>query len=169
MKNMIRFLFVGAVIGFVMISCSKTGATGPAGPAGPDSVYSSPWMNLQFDGSVDNGTGDSIYDKLIAAPSITQAILDSGIVLSYIKTTDQAGDIFVKDVSSLPQFFYDDFSVGSIYITSFDTYQGIIPFRYVSIPGKLISGSGINRKVKGYTPGELKDMPYEKVMQILTN
>ncbi len=66
----------------------------------------------------------------------------------------------------MPNVFYEDFSVGSLYLNaSFDFTS--LPFRYVTIPGNLVAGNGASRKVKGYTITELKAMGYEKVMQVL--
>jgi hypothetical protein len=167
-----RILLVASVIIVVgMTSCSKgdTGPAGPAGPSGPDSVFSSQWIILQFNGSKDSN-GDSLYDETITAPSITKAILDSGIVLAYVNAADPtSGLYFVKDVSSLPQFFYEDFSVGSTYISSFSTDLSGTPYRYVTIPGNLVTTTGNRRTVKGYTQEELRAMPYEQVQQILSN
>jgi hypothetical protein len=168
-----RILLVTSVVfAMGMAGCSKgsAGPAGPAGPSGPDSVFSSQWILLQFTGSVDQSSGDSVYDETIIAASITKAILDSGIVLTYVNAADpSSGDYFVKDVSSLPQYFYDDFSIGSLYITSFATNYSGTPFRYVTIPGNLVTTTGNRRTVKGYTQEELKAMPYDKVQQILGN
>jgi hypothetical protein len=171
MKSFRILLAAATIIVIGMAGCSKgsAGPAGPTGPVGPDSVFSSQWIILQFVGSID-ANSDSLYDETITAPSITKAILDSGIILSYVNAADpQSGLYFVKDVSSLPQFFYNDFSVGSTYITSFGTDLSGTPYRYVTIPGNLIKGNGIKRTVKGYTQEELKAMSYEKVQQILAN
>ena len=45
--------------------------------------------------------------------SITKEILDSGVILRYINIADPgSGDYFVKDISSLPNVFYEDFFSG---------------------------------------------------------
>ncbi len=157
-----------AIIGIT--SCSKTGDTGPAGPAGPtgpDSVFSSAWISLSPAGYV-NSNSDSAYDQTINAPSITKKILDSGIILSYVNIGDPNGVYYIKDVSSMPNVFYEDFSVGSLYLNAGFNFASV-PFRYVTIPGNLVSGNGATRTVKGYTITELKAMNYEKVMQVLKN
>ncbi|MES1249735.1 MAG: hypothetical protein ABUL46_03580, partial [Chitinophaga rupis] len=77
-------LFLGMISGMIT-GCKKgdTGPEGPQGPAGPDSVYSSPWIT---DLSPTYVPDDTLYELIppLSAPSITQGILDSGIVLSYV-------------------------------------------------------------------------------------
>jgi hypothetical protein len=169
MKSIRTLLALVTIVTFGITSCSKTGETGPAGPAGPtgpDSVFSSPWISLSPVGYVDSNS-DSAWDQTITAASITKKILDSGVILTYVNiATPGSGDYFVKDVSSLPNLFYEDFSVGSLYLNAGFDFS-TLPFRYVTIPGNLVAGNGASRKVKGYTITELKAMGYEKVMQVL--
>jgi hypothetical protein len=171
MKILRSLLGVSVIIVIAMISCSKsgtTGPTGPKGPAGPDSVYSSQWTNLNL---VWNPT-DSNYEETITAASVTKGILDSGIILTYVNLPDTTtGTYFVSTVASLSAFFYEDYSVGSIFISSFRTdYSSIvIKYRYVTIPGSKTIGNGANRTYNGYSAAELKSMSYDKVQQIVAN
>lgn len=168
MKSFRSLLAIVTIVIISMTSCSKTGDTGPAGPAGPDSVYSSHWIVLAPEGYLD-GNSDSAWDQTIAAASITKAILDSGMILSYVNIGDPSkGEYFVKDVSSLSNVLYEDFSVGSLYLQAFSDFSGL-PFRYVTIPGKLLSGNGAQKKYKGYTIQELKSMGYDKVQQVVAD
>src|SRR5437588_3703553 len=73
----------------LFFSCKK-GDTGPAGPAGPRGVAGSPnvkyssWQTLNMTFS----TTDSIYEETIKIDSLTKPILDSGVILTYLKYTD---------------------------------------------------------------------------------
>src|SRR5579871_5373568 len=88
-----KLLLIGSlVISIAIISCSK-GSTGPQGPAGPagtngtngtngtDSVLYSAWDTL----STPYDTTAAAYTDTIQAPAITQSIIDSGLVISYVK------------------------------------------------------------------------------------
>src|SRR6266851_4778283 len=99
MKN-IKSLLVAAVILITgMISCKKgdTGPAGPAGPAGPDSVVYSNWIPLTFT----YVATDTAFEDTILAPTITEGILDSGVILSYIQFTDQNNDKHIEPMAAL--------------------------------------------------------------------
>ncbi len=86
MKSIRTLLALVTIVTFGITSCSKTGDTGPAGPTGPtgpDSVFSSAWIVLAPSGYI-NDNSDSAYEQTIPAASITKAILDSGVILSYV-------------------------------------------------------------------------------------
>jgi hypothetical protein len=168
MKNF-RSLLVAAVILIIgMISCSKgsTGPAGPAGPAGPDSVVYSPWTPL----ALSYVAADTLFEQVINAPLITKAILDSGVILSYVNFLEQNGTYHVVPTVGLTGIgIFEDFAVGQINIESVRDYS-TLPYRYVIIPGSLKTGnSASTQKVKGYTIQELKAMPYEQVQQVLGN
>jgi hypothetical protein len=168
MKNF-RILLVAATILLIgMISCSKgsTGPAGPAGPAGPDSVVYSPWTPL----ALTYVAADTLFEQTISAPSITKAILDSGVILSYVNFLEQNGTYHVIPTAGLTGIgVFEDFAVGQINISSVRDYS-TLPYRYVTIPGSLKAGnSASTQKVKGYTIQELKAMPYEQVQQVLGN
>ena len=168
MKNF-RSLLVAAVIIIIgMISCSKgsTGPAGPAGPAGPDSVVYSAWTPL----ALTYAPADTLFEQIINAPSITQAILDSGVILSYVNFLETNGTYHVVPTAGLTGIgIFEDFAVGQINIESVQNYSSL-PYRYVTIPGSLKTGnSASTQKVKGYTIQELKAMPYEQVQQVLGN
>jgi hypothetical protein len=168
MKNF-RSLLVAAVILIVgMISCSKgsTGPAGPAGPAGPDSVVYSPWTPL----ALTYVAKDTLFEQIINAPSITKAILDSGVILSYVNFLEQNGTYHLVPTAGLTGIgIFEDFAVGQINIESIKDYS-TLPYRYVTIPGSLKTGNSASaQKVKGYTIEELKAMPYEQVQLILGN
>ena len=167
MKNF-RSLPVAAVILIIgMISCSKgdTGPAGPAGPAGPDSVVYSAWITL----ALTYVPADTLFEQTINAPSITKAILDSGVILSYVNFQETNGTYHVIPTTGLLGFgVFEDFSVGQINIQSVQNVS--FPYRYVTIPGSLKTGnSASTQKIKGYTIQELKSMPYEQVQQVIGN
>ncbi|HET7001252.1 MAG TPA: hypothetical protein VFI33_08090 [Puia sp.] len=168
MKNF-KSLPVAAVILIIgMISCSKgsTGPAGPAGPAGPDSVTYSLWTPL----ALTYVAKDTLFEQTINAPAITRAILDSGVVLSYVNFQEQNGTYHVVPTVGLPGIgIFEDFAVGQINIESIQDYS-TLPYRYVVIPGSLKAGNSASaQKVKGYTIEELKAMPYEQVQLVLGN
>src|SRR5450432_2302622 len=168
MKNFRSLLVVAGILLIGMISCSKgsTGPAGPAGPAGPDSVVYSPWIPLAFTYNAD----DTAYEDTLLAPSITKAILDSGVILTYVNAVGQDGIYHVIPTGALNTLnIFEDFSVGKINIVSENDYS-TLPYRYVTIPGSLKAGnSAAGQKIKGYTIQELKAMPYEQVQQVLGN
>ena len=168
MKNFKSLLVAAVVLIIGMISCSKgsTGPAGPAGPAGPDSVTYSPWTPL----ALTYVAKDTLFEQVINAPSITKAILDSGVILSYVNFQEQNGTYHVVPTVGLPGIgIFEDFAVGQINIESIQDYSSL-PYRYVTIPGALKTGnSASTQKVKGYTIEELKSMPYEQVQLVLGN
>jgi hypothetical protein len=166
MKTFRSLLAISMVIVIGMISCSKgtTGPAGPAGPAGPDSVIYSAWMPL----TLTYVAADTFYEQTITAPSITQAILDSGVILSYVNFQESNGTYHVIPTAGLLGLgIFEDFSVGAINISSVQDYS-TLPYRYVVIPGSKVANS-TNQQKKGYTPQELKAMSYEQVQQVLQN
>ncbi|HEY4965907.1 MAG TPA: hypothetical protein VII28_05880 [Puia sp.] len=169
MKQVKILLAVATIVIMGLLGCSKgsTGPAGPAGPAGPDSVMYSSWITL----ALTYNTTDSLYEQTILAPSITQGILDSGLVLSYIQYTDNsvptAPVVHIQTLASLGSLIWDDYSVGKVNMfanVDLSTYL----YRYVAIPGsKKVNGAAT--KIKGYTPTELKTMSYEQVQDVLKN
>jgi hypothetical protein len=167
MKNFRSLPVVAVILIIGMISCSKgsTGPAGPAGPAGPDSVVYSSWIPL----ALTYVPIDTLFEQKINAPSITKAILDSGVILSYVNFQDSTGYHVIPTSGLLGIGVFEDFAVGQINIQSIRDFS-TLPYRYVTIPGSLKTGnSASTQKVKGYTIQELKAMPYEQVQQVLGN
>jgi hypothetical protein len=113
---------------------------------------------------------DTLFEQIISAPSITKAILDSGVILSYVNFQESNGTYHVVPTAGLAGIgIFEDFAVGQINIESVQDYS-TLPYRYVTIPGSLKAGNSASaQKVKGYTIEELKAMPYEQVQLILGN
>jgi hypothetical protein len=167
MRNTKWVLILAASLITGMISCKKgdTGPAGPAGPAGPDSVVYSPWISL----APTYSAADTLFFQDITAPSITQAILDSGIILSYVNF-GTGGTYDIVPVSSLNYMMLEDFAVGSVSLTISPAYDlSGLPYRYVTIPGSKIEGNKTTGMVKGYTIKELKSMSYEHAQSIIGN
>ena len=168
MKNFRSLLAAAVILITGMISCSKgdTGPTGPAGPAGPDSVTYSSWTPL----ALTYVPADTLFEQVINAPAITKAILDSGVVLSYVNFLEQNGTYHIVPTAGLTGIgIFEDFAVGQINIESIQDFS-TLPYRYVVIPGSLKTGNSASaQKVKGYTIQELKAMPDEQVQQVLGN
>ncbi|HEY4936596.1 MAG TPA: hypothetical protein VII44_08445 [Puia sp.] len=168
MKKFRTLLCAATVIIIGMSSCSKgtTGPAGPAGPAGPDSVIYSNWIALNFT----YNTTDSSFEDTILAPNITQAVLDSGLIISYIQFTDQFNIEHIESIASLGSFLFEDFSLGKIDIVAPQVDLTNYLYRYVIIPGSKAAGnSAASRKVNGYTTAELKAMSYAQVQQVLAD
>ncbi len=166
MKQFRSFLCVAAIFAIGLASCSKTGNTGPAGPAGPagpDSVLSSGWISL----TTTYNTTDSLYEGTVTASALSQAILDSGVILTYINfSTTSVADI--QPVSALNYFISEDYTVGQINILSTQDLTGL-PYRYVIIPASKTTGnSAATRKVNGYTTSQLKAMTFAQVQQVIS-
>jgi hypothetical protein len=165
MKNVKSLLAVAMIVVMALFGCSKgsTGPAGPAGPAGPDSVMYSNWAAL----ALDSVPADQLWEETIPASAITQAILDSGLVLSYIQYTDNNNAEHVQALASLGSLIWDDYSLGQINIFANIDLSSYL-YRYIVIPGsKKINGAAV--KIKGYTPTELKAMSYDQVQQVLQN
>lgn len=170
------------------------GAQGPAGPQGPagttNVTYSTWYTTVAADWAA--AGGPPYWDNfryIRTAPGVTQAIIDNGIVLSYMKgwVYDSDGTGFVPlhspTVVQLPYFadvFYTDFwdfaipAAGSIrymYKSNAAWGAGALPgvaYRYVIIPGSVAGGRGTNSVTTyaGYTGEQLKAMSYSQVANL---
>ncbi len=167
MKQFRSLLCAATIIVIGLSSCSK-GTTGPAGapgPAGPDSVVYSNWITLSFT----YNPNDSLYEDTLSAPTITEGILDSGIILTYIEFPDANNVSHIQPVSALNYIISEDYTVGQINIISTQDLSDL-QYRYVTIPGSKAAGnSAATRKVNGYTTQQLKAMSYAQVQQVLAN
>jgi len=131
-----------------------TGATGPQGPAGTANVIYSNWMSFsqsQRDTVID---GTNLKVNHLAAPKLTQSIIDNGLVVVYWRylstvvqlpyTSDAGsgtGPAKTSTISFVPK-------PGVIYITRYTHDNsasigfGTIQFRYVLIPGAVSATIG---------------------------
>lgn len=157
----------------LQFSCSKDGSVGPqgdtgpqgpagpagaAGPAGSANVIYSSWFvtgSAGWDTVTHAATygAYATYDK--AVTGLTQAIIDNGIVLAYMKgdpTTGLADDVFPLPYSIGPGFGFTDHwdfvlnaagNIRFLYKSDFPwtpTELGGISLRYVLVPGGVAEG-----------------------------
>jgi hypothetical protein len=163
MKNLKLFSILAAFVAFMVIGCSK-GNTGPAGPAGNANVLHSAWITLS---TTFNAT-DSDYEESLTASAITSAIIDSGVVLSYLgipggapNGTDTA--VFsISEASTLISPISQELYVGGIYIYALSDYTGYL-YRYVIIPGSVLTTGAF----KQYTKAQIKTMSYSTIQKLI--
>jgi hypothetical protein len=162
------------------------GPVGPAGPAGPaggsgtvNVIYSS-WAAF---------TAANWADTTIAgvglcrranrfAPAIDQAIVDSGIVLGYLKHGTIAGagpyelpfhvpgatPIVVAHIPAAGRvIYYNHFIGASGGITPNTAYV----YRYIAIRGQVLGGRMMNGAAAGYSLEQLRSMRHDQVCQLL--
>jgi hypothetical protein len=171
MKNLKLFLFLASLVVLGMIGCSKSaGPAGPQGPAGPDSVIHSPWIQLSMTGFLDNNN-DTFYYQAIFAPAITQGVLDSGIILTYLDVPDQTTG--ADNLVAAAVYIQEYYAVDSIYLYSFanGTTSGIdysgLNYRYVVVRGTISDGTFTSGPAKGLSKKQLQDMSYAAVQKLL--
>jgi hypothetical protein len=157
-----------------------TGPVGPQGPAGTANVIYSSWFN---DASFATGFNDTVLTfvgtvsrRIKAVPNITQAIVDQGVVLSYLR----GGAVVNAQLMPFTFFFtpstmkYDYYpQAGKIFYYFADLTDGNasaftatgFEYRYIIIPGG-VAGRGVTPLYNGYTAEQLKAMPYDQVAGI---
>jgi Collagen triple helix repeat (20 copies) len=160
-----------------------TGPTGPQGPIGPQgpagtanviySAWFSPaaWLSTPFDGKP-----HIYFDR--AAPGVTQAILDQGVVLSYAKFVSDAPQNLVRPLpailTGIDLYVYTGLSVGNVRFWAHSLTTAAVPpalsitnqFRYVIIPGGVAGGRSTGLGGTNYTAAELRAMPYSQVCSL---
>jgi hypothetical protein len=165
MKNSKWICILGAALLIGMASCKKgdTGPAGAVGPAGPDSVSTSAWIPLNMKDTVIGS--DTYFIQEIPAPALTQRILDSGLVLSYLHYVDPTAGTQVINSSELVSITY---SLGNLEVVSQADWTGALDIRYVIVPGTLTVGNSIRSgPAKGLTKSDLQNMNYEDVQKAL--
>lgn len=164
MSRSVKFLSVLLLLATVIYSCTKTGATGANGATGTANVQYSNWTNL----NMTYNTADSMYEQTITADSITQAVLDSGLVLSYIKYTNAAG---ATQVESAGTFMREILGLKSIALHSYYYDFTDVPYRYIIIHGGSGAGNRLQAAtqllIQGHTKEEWQAMSYEQVTALL--
>ena len=167
MRNLRLVTMVCAVFITGMVACKKgdtgpagaAGAAGATGPAGPDSVLTSGWISL----ATTQDTGDTLWAQDLAAPLLTQDILDNGVVISYINIVDANNNNNYINVSAAGGLLFETYDVGNIFITSDQDLTGL-PYRYVVIPGKVAAS---NAAFIGLTKQQIQTMSYSQVTKAL--
>ena len=164
MKNLKLISILCSVVAIAALSCSKgsTGPQGPQGPAGPDSVIYSNWVSL----NTPYNTTDSAYEETISASSITQGILNSGLIISYFDIPDNNGNDQVFTTSSVGLVVSETYSVGQVFLFSSVDLTGIM-YRYVIVPGSVQAGNVVSGPAKGMTLKQLQGMSYADLQKLL--
>jgi hypothetical protein len=181
-------------ITFTTINCSKegpagpAGATGLAGPAGPQGpvgtanvIYSGWFTPAQNGGWVDTTINGVALQKKFnkPAPGVTSGILNTGIIISYMKLNPDGAGGTTTSIRQLPYanpgtatHYLALHYVGSITYAQISTANpGVavtasssgLEFRYILIPGGVSGGRLAGGTVSGYTADGLKNMSYEQV------
>jgi hypothetical protein len=165
MKNLksLSVLIFGMALMFIACSKGNTGPAGPAGPTGPGSVTYSSWITL---GMTRNTTsaGDTFYTQTLVTPALTQQIIDSGIILTYVSFKDNSNNTNV--LSATPYFTVIIYYTDSIYLEAPIDLTGIF-FRYVLVPGSVSAGSITSGPAKGMTVAQLQTMSYATIRKLL--
>jgi hypothetical protein len=155
------------------------GATGVAGPAGTANVIYSAWfLSGAWTGG---GTNYATFDK--AAPGVTAAIRDNGVILAYAKLVGDGTTVRPLPAStglgaSLRLWNFFSPVVGTITFSTENPTAIVSPsstneFRYVLIPGGVAGGRGGSTEkmadIKGqlYTESQLKAMSYSQICSLL--
>jgi hypothetical protein len=167
-KAKVLFLAVGAVGFFSLIGCSKSNNSTPVSQS--DSVYSSGWLNIVMTVETDQN-GDTAYTQTFDNSGITAAVVNDGIVLSYIGFSSTSGP--TTDTIAEQALEYNvltNFQVGSVNIESFPPDEGGFGdlstastglfYRYVIVPGTVLATTGLTRQ-------QLKSMNYTEVTKVL--
>jgi hypothetical protein len=177
--QVISKVFIFSLILIVVFVCScKKGDTGPKGPAGAANVIYSDWF-VPSSYTISTIFGIKHFDHTKPVPAITQAIIDSGMVLTYGKLSGYnaqlwpAGQIGQLPVSltyvqgnTMTDTWSAFDSVGKLrinfvndqnYYTSISTQHS---FRYIIIPGGVKASNG-GRRI------DLRSMSYNEVCDFL--
>lgn len=151
------------------------GQAGPPGPSGSSVIYSA-WFNFASANWADTTLTNlgTVRRANRFTSSMTQAILDNGVVMAYFSTALPATGAFVLpfitngtpalSISYMPAvgrviYYAGVVQSGGGGVTVPATYG----FRYIIIPGTISGGRVMNGVAGGYTIDELKRMPYSKV------
>ena len=181
----------------ILFSCQKegpAGAIGPAGPAGPPgptgptgsaNVIYSPWFTPATNGgwvdsSINGVAAQKKFNK--SAPGVTLNMLNTGVILGYMKLNPDGAGGTTTSVRPLPYvnpgtataFFMLPY-VGSITFAQVSTANpGVavsassssLEFRYVIVPGGTAGGRMMNAPASGYSSSELRTMSYEQIAKL---
>jgi hypothetical protein len=184
-----------------LASCTKEGPEGPIGATGPQgppgapgapgapgtpgagiTTYSAWYTTVAADWVTSAPLGQYVaafrFDR--NAPGITQAIMDNGVVLAYVKNWRVFGFPRATETAQMPYLADVDFMDYYDYVipapgTLRHLYKSLAPwgaadlagtqFRYILISGSVAGGRGVDSEVTygGYTLDQLKSMSYEEV------
>jgi len=151
-------LLAATVIGFASLNtgCKKTTENITQGT---DSVYSSGWLTYQMQEVPLDNVGDSGYEATFTNSAITQAIVNNGVILSYLGVSESTGTGTTTDTlaESASEFgIYTTFAPGSVTIETYSTalngagdlssdVSGYF-YRYVIVPGSVLASTGLTKQ-----------------------
>lgn len=122
MKQLPFFCCCMALLAVLLSSCK--GDAGPQGPAGAGTVIYSDWYTGTWQTASPtsaNGRSSAVFNR--AAPPVTQAIIDNGVVLGYMRG---AGASTILSINTIVQLPYLDVPTGD-------------PFKMFLTPGIILS------------------------------
>ena len=197
MKSYCKFVLISFASTIIICGCQKegpagavgpagvqgpAGPTGPTGPAGSANVVYSAWFTPAQNGnwvdtSINGVAAQKKFNK--SAPGITLNVLNTGVILSYLKLNPDGAGGTTASIRQMPyanpgaaNVFFAMHYVGSITIAVISTANpGVavtasstaLEFRYIIIPGVVQGGRLISGPAKGYTKNELMNLSYEKI------
>jgi hypothetical protein len=156
------------------------GPTGPQGPPGTANVIYSAWATSPFairDTTVDGGTFFRVTH--INAPSLTAAILDQGVVLTYMRLTgvitpsllpftSMAGGTtsIIGTWNTTQKIFINRHTINCASAACAVGMSTALEYRYIIIPGAVAGGKTTGVGGTNYTAEQIKAMSYEQVCSL---
>lgn len=211
MRKLRLLSLLSVAITFLAISCTKEGPEGPVGaqgPQGPPGTPGSPGAAGAPGAQGPPGTANVIYSTwyttvaadwaavgtppnweefryLRTTPGVTQAVIDNGIVLSFMRDwpfDNGAGGVgrstavvqlpYLADIVFMDYYDFNIATPGSIrymYKSQLPWTQATmtgISYRYVIIPGGVAGGRMMSGTAAGHTVDELKKLSYREVLSM---
>lgn len=126
-----------------------------------DSVFYSPWTQLKM-----TSVGDTVYYEDITASRLTQSVLSSGVVLSYLGSPSTS-DTVVANASDYG--LYQVLHVGYVevqsfgYLNDFSYSSSGYLYRYVIIPGSVLTTTSL----KNFSVQQLNKMTFTDVQKAI--
>jgi hypothetical protein len=167
-KLKIFFLAV-TVIGFAALSggCKKTYTTVVQSA---DSVSSSGWLTLSTQPTIIDSYGDTGYVQTFNNSAITSAVINDGVILSYLGYTTTGTGTTTDTVAeaALEYDVYTTYQVGSVTIESpaadngglGDLTNSGLFYRYVIVPGSVLATTNLTKQ-------QAKSMSYTQITAAL--
>ena len=198
-----------SAISIIAVNCEKegppgsqgpagpAGSAGPAGPAGPigtaNVIYSNWFTPVQNGGWVDTTINGVAAQKKFnkSAPAVTAAILNTGLILAFVKLNPDGAGGTTTSIRQLP--YPNPGAANQIIILSYVgsiTYAWVstanpgvavpaastaLEFRYMIVPGSVVAGRMANGNIErlvnindmDYSASQLNAMSYEEICALL--
>jgi len=153
------FTLIISLVGLIsVIGCKKTTNNTVVMQ---DSVFYSPWTQLKM-----TTIGDTVYYQDITASKLTQSLLNTGVVLSYLGSPGTS-DTAISNASDYG--LYQVLHVGYIevqsygYLNDFSYSSSGYLYRYVIIPGSVLTTTSL----KNFSVQQLNKMSYTDVQKAI--